>query len=236
MNDINEMIKQAYAYGANVALQEAGYAPAQAQAAAARLTLEKTAEEGEEGMSPALMALLGGGAGAVLGAGGGALYGHLAKKNLVNQLYGAGASAQKGGAKGIDKLKSLLSRGEGAAAAAPGKAPTMAGGMAPGEMEAAIARGAKPRGVPFGGRGSQSGAMFAPEQAAGLEEAMLASQAGPGRLEQLRSWLSSLPTKAVMPGGIASPVGSPMLGSTAGGAGLGALLGSGAGGVYGSMD
>jgi hypothetical protein len=87
MNDINEMIKQAYAYGANVALQEAGYAPAQAEAAAIQLTQEKTAEEGEEGgISPALMALMGAGGGALLGAGGGALAGKLTGKNPLKML------------------------------------------------------------------------------------------------------------------------------------------------------
>ncbi len=87
-NDVNEMIKQAYAYGASVALQEVGYDANQAQQAAAQLTHEKTAEEGEEeggGMSPALMALLGGGAGAVLGAGGGALAGKLTGSNLLRR-------------------------------------------------------------------------------------------------------------------------------------------------------
>lgn len=233
MNDINEMIKQAYAYGASIALQEAGYAPAQAEATAAQMTLEKTAEEG---LGPLETALLGGGTGALLGAGGGALYGHLAKKNLINQLLGAGASAQRAGGKGIDKLRGLLSKGEGAAAAA-GKGPTMAGGMAPGEMTAAIERGAQAPKAPFGGRGSRSGMMAAEKaQPSALEEAIAASEAGPGRLEQLRQWLAGVPRKAVMPGGIASPVGSPMLGSTAGGAGLGALLGAGGGGLYGALD
>lgn len=86
MNDINELIKQAYAYGASVALQEAGYAPEQANQAAVQLTHEKTAQEDEEGMSPALMALLGAGGGALLGAGGGALAGKLTGKNPLQAL------------------------------------------------------------------------------------------------------------------------------------------------------
>jgi len=235
MNDVNEMIKEAYAYGASIALQEAGYAPAQAEQAAAQLTLEKTAQE-DEGMSPALTALLGGGAGAVLGAGGGALYGHLAKQNLINQMLGAGGSAQRAGAKGIGKLKSLFQRGEAAAPAAAGKGPTMAGQMAPGEMAAAQARGAQARGQAFGGRGSQSGMIEPTSQAAGLEEAMLAAEMGPGRMARIREWLRMLPTKAVMPGGIVSPVGAAVPGSAAGGAGLGALLGAGAGGIGGAID
>lgn len=86
MNDINEMIKQAYAYGASLALQEAGYTPEQANQAAVQLTYEKTAAEDEEGISPALLALLGAGGGALLGAGGGALAGKLTGKNPLKAL------------------------------------------------------------------------------------------------------------------------------------------------------
>ena len=74
MNKI-AMIKQAYAYGAAVALQELGYDVNTAQNAGVKLA------EDEEGMHPALRALIGTGAGlgagalagGALGAGGGAL-------------------------------------------------------------------------------------------------------------------------------------------------------------------
>jgi hypothetical protein len=123
MYDVNEMIKQAYAYGASVALQEAGFAPAQADAAAIRLTLEKTAEEDEGGMSGLTGALLGGGAGALLGAGGGALAGRMQRSNLLRKLLDVGATPHNapmvptGGGMDSRKLKALqeaaqLTRGE----------------------------------------------------------------------------------------------------------------------------
>lgn len=77
------MIKQAYAYGAAVALQELGYDVNTAQDAGVKLA------EDEEGMHPALRALIGAGAGAGggallgagLGAGGAALAQKLQKSN-----------------------------------------------------------------------------------------------------------------------------------------------------------
>jgi hypothetical protein len=64
-----ELIKQAYAYGAAVALQELGFNAQQAQAGGVKLASAKMAEGEEEGgMHPALAALLGGGAGALGGA------------------------------------------------------------------------------------------------------------------------------------------------------------------------
>jgi len=63
------MIKQAYAYGAAVALHELGYDANTAQNAGVKLA------EDEEGMHPALRALLGAGAGAGAGALGGAALG-----------------------------------------------------------------------------------------------------------------------------------------------------------------
>jgi len=75
-----ELIKQAYAYGAAVALQELGYNTQQAQATGVKL-----AEDGE-GMNPAIAALLGGGAGAL----GGAALG--AGSALIPGMRGAGAA------------------------------------------------------------------------------------------------------------------------------------------------
>jgi hypothetical protein len=64
-----ELIKQAYAYGAAIALQELGFSEQQAQAGGVKLASEKMAEGEEEGgMHPALAALLGSGAGALGGA------------------------------------------------------------------------------------------------------------------------------------------------------------------------
>jgi len=64
-----ELIKQAYAYGAAVALQELGFGARDAEAGGVKLAMAKMAEgEEEEGMHPALRALIGGGAGAVGGA------------------------------------------------------------------------------------------------------------------------------------------------------------------------
>ena len=223
------MIKQAYAYGASVALQEVGYAPAQAEAAAVQFTLEKTAQE-DEGMSPALTALLGCGAGALLGAGGGALYGHLAKQNLINQLMGAGSRGRAAAGRGAEKIKGLFQRGE--AAAAPAGGPVRHPGLAP--AAAPAPKGGAP-GVPFGGRGTRSGLIEPTTQPAAIEEAIAAAERGPGTMAQLREWLRMLPTRAVMPGGIASPVGAAIPGSAVGGAGLGALLGTAGGGIYGGL-
>jgi len=65
-----ELIKQAYAYGAAVALQELGFGARDAEAGGVKLAMAKMAEgeEEEEGMHPALRALIGGSAGAVGGA------------------------------------------------------------------------------------------------------------------------------------------------------------------------
>jgi hypothetical protein len=93
MNKI-AMIKQAYAYGAAVALQELGYDLNAAQNAGIKLA------EDEEGMHPALRALLGTGAGlgalggAALGAGGAALaqklspsrFGRLTNANYMGRV------------------------------------------------------------------------------------------------------------------------------------------------------
>lgn len=85
------MIKQAYAYGVSVALQEIGYDARTAQDAGIKLA------EDEEGMHPALKALLGAG----IGAGGGALGG---------AALGAGgaALAQKLSPTRTGRLTSLL--------------------------------------------------------------------------------------------------------------------------------
>jgi len=85
-----EQVKLAYAYGASVALQEAGVDQATAEQAGIKLaeeavTQEKRAEEDEEGIHPALLALLGAGGGAALGAGAGGLVGKLTGKNLLSR-------------------------------------------------------------------------------------------------------------------------------------------------------
>lgn len=85
MNEFDQMIKEAYAYGASIALQEAGYPQEQAKVASEQLTQEKLAEE-DEGLSGLEGALLGGGAGALLGAGGGALAGRITQSNLLTRL------------------------------------------------------------------------------------------------------------------------------------------------------
>jgi hypothetical protein len=82
------MIKQAYAYGASVALQELGYDIRTAQDAGVKIA------EDEEGMHPALKALIGAGAGASggallgagLGAGGAALSRRLGGPKLMEML------------------------------------------------------------------------------------------------------------------------------------------------------
>lgn len=85
MRGINEMIKEAYAYGVSTALEEAGYPSEQAKVASEQFTQEKLAEE-DEGLSGLEGALLGGGAGALLGAGGGALAGRITQSNLLRKL------------------------------------------------------------------------------------------------------------------------------------------------------
>lgn len=84
-----ELIKQAYAYGAAVALQELGYNTQQAQATGVKL-----AEDGE-GMHPAIAALLGGGAGAL----GGAALG--AGSAFIPGLRGKGLTGLMAGRKGV---------------------------------------------------------------------------------------------------------------------------------------
>lgn len=83
-----DLIKQAYAYGAAIALQELGYDVNTAQDAGIKLAEAEVGEE--EGMSPALRALIGAGigvgGGALLGAGGGALAGKLTGKNMTTAL------------------------------------------------------------------------------------------------------------------------------------------------------
>lgn len=96
-----ELIKQAYAYGAAVALQELGFNAQQAQAGGVKLASEKMAEGEEEGgMHPALAALLGGGAGALggaaLGAGSAFIPGLRGGRGL-NKLLGKPMSAAQGG-------------------------------------------------------------------------------------------------------------------------------------------
>lgn len=83
------MIKQAYAYGAAVALQELGYDVNTAQNAGVKLA------EDEEGMHPALRALIGTGAGigggALLGAGlgaGGAALAHKLRTPMPSNAEG----------------------------------------------------------------------------------------------------------------------------------------------------
>ena len=87
-----EQVKLAYAYGASVALQEAGLDQATAEQAGIKLAEEAMVEEkraddeGEgEGIHPALLALLGAGGGAALGAGAGGLVGKLTGKNLLSR-------------------------------------------------------------------------------------------------------------------------------------------------------
>lgn len=82
-----ELIKQAYAYGAAVALQELGYDINTAQSAGIKLA------EDEEGMHPALKALIGTGVGlgggALLGGGAGAIAGKATGRNLGEELVRA---------------------------------------------------------------------------------------------------------------------------------------------------
>lgn len=77
----NELIKQAYAYGAAVALQELGYAPYDAQQAGVKLAMEKEALSGAEARA-ALETLLSPATGAARSAGG-AISG--AAKNVAGQ-------------------------------------------------------------------------------------------------------------------------------------------------------
>jgi hypothetical protein len=97
MNKI-AMIKQAYAYGAAVALQELGYDVNTAQNAGVKLA------EDEEGMHPALRALIGTGAG--LGAGA-----------LAGGALGAGGGAlmQKFKPEGAGRLTEMMQAGRGMA-------------------------------------------------------------------------------------------------------------------------
>jgi hypothetical protein len=110
-----ELIKQAYAYGAAVALQELGYDVNTAQNAGIKLAEEAE----EEGMSPALRALIGTGVGlgggALLGAGGGALAGKLTGKNMTTALEKAIA-----GSKGLGKNPKIQQALSEAAGGVPG--------------------------------------------------------------------------------------------------------------------
>lgn len=96
-----ELIKQAYAYGAAVALQELGFGARDAEAGGVKLAMAKMAEgEEEEGMHPALRALIGGGAGAV----GGAALG--AGSAFIPGLRGKGLSGLVGRNEGLNRALS----------------------------------------------------------------------------------------------------------------------------------
>ena len=233
MNDVNEMIKQAYAYGASVALQEVGYAPAQAEAAAVQLTLEKTAaEEDEEGMSPAMMALLGGGAGAVLGAGGGALAGKLTDKNLLRTLVDAPGRIGKR-LRGATPAPTPI-------ADAFAQRGSRSGGQLLSSSTGPVGPTPPPAGVPYPARGPH--APGAREMEPGklqqiLETITGKAKAAPGQAQEA---LQEMYRKGIMPQGFLSSgsagAGLPNIGgSAAAGGGLGALLGAGGGGLYGAL-
>lgn len=114
----NEMIKQAYAYGASVALKEAGYAPQVAEQLGVKLAAEADAEGQEpEGnfiqRHPGLIAGLGG---AGLLAGGGLA----AHKGLLGQ--GAQSAVQSMGGKAKDLGGILSGKAQDIGGAVGGKA------------------------------------------------------------------------------------------------------------------
>jgi len=130
--NVYELVKQAYAYGASVALAEVGYQEQDAAVEGEKIAsfeMEKVAAE-DEGMSPALMALLGAGAGTALGAGGGALAGKLKNVNLLRRALERGASPTN---VGMGPSQKALQQG----GMSVGEAEQVAARMAPGGLSAA---------------------------------------------------------------------------------------------------
>jgi len=146
-----ELIKQAYAYGAAVALQELGFGAQDAEVGGVKLAMAKMAEgEEEEGMHPALRALIGGGAGALggaaLGAGsafipglrGHGLAGLVGKSRSVDDALSRAAVSSRGLFRGgsgkslpMSTYESMLRGGAGAGLGALGGG--LAGGLTGGE-------------------------------------------------------------------------------------------------------
>lgn len=108
-----ELIKQAYAYGAAVALQELGFSAQQAQAGGVKLASEKMAE-GEEERDPALWpAAMFGPVGAAIAAPEGkgtSAFGRTLGGQTLGMLGGGTAGAGLGA--GVGALAGLLSRGK----------------------------------------------------------------------------------------------------------------------------
>jgi hypothetical protein len=121
----NEMIKQAYAYGASVALKEAGYAPQEAERLSVKLAAEADAEGQEpEGnfiqRHPGLIAGLGG---AGLLAGGG----FAAHKGLLGQ--GAQSAVNSLGGKAQDIGSMIGNKAQGLGSAIGSKAQNIGGAV-----------------------------------------------------------------------------------------------------------
>jgi hypothetical protein len=235
MNDSYELIKQAYAYGASIALAEAGYPDHEAAAGGEKLAsfeMQKIAEEEEEeGDSSSLMRSLGGAGigalgGAALGAGGGALAGKLSKSNLLGRL-----------------LKGTTGRAPTAKSPFPPAADVPPSGMQellaklrglPGVSQAGGAMGQA--GGAIGGAAGRVGETLGKIPGASRAGGAISGAAGSvgGAIGGIPGNIAQMSREALLPGNIGH-IERALAGSSALGAGAGGALGGLGGGLYGGM-